>query len=187
MEQVIDTCGITEGYGAFSERVAVETITDTRIIAITVTDEEPAIAQFIANEIRKVASEHIKNVMDIQAVNVAEEANLPDAPASPNVMKWTGGGLLLGIFLCAMILIIRFLVDDTIKTSDDVEKYLGLSTLAMIPVMDTEGGKRRHRRKEPDIESVEHNRTEESDAESRGHEELVVEEWDKGQDVGEAK
>lgn len=136
LEQVITTCGLTESYGTFSERVEVENIADTRIIAITVRDVEPSMAQFIANEIRKVAAEHIKDVMDIQAVNVAEEANLPSSPASPNIMNWTVAGTLIGICICAMILIARFLMDDTIKTSEDVEKYLELSTLAMIPIME---------------------------------------------------
>lgn len=146
LEQVISTCGLTEGYGSFSDRVSVQTITDTRIIAITVEDEDPVMAQFIANEIRKVASAHIKNVMDIQAVNVAEEANLPTAPSSPSVTKWTGIGLLAGMFLCAMILIIRFVMDDTIKSSEDIERYLGLSTLAMIPVTETEDRRKKSRR-----------------------------------------
>lgn len=147
LEPVIAACGLTESYGSFADRVQVETLTDTRIIAITVEDPDPVMAQMIATEIRKVASEHIKNVMDIQAVNVAEEAYLPTEPSSPSVLKWTGIGLLLGVFLCAMILVIRFLMDDTIKTSDDVEKYLGLSTLAMIPIMETEE-KHKHKRKQ---------------------------------------
>lgn len=149
LEKVIETCGLDESYEAFAERVTVETITNTRIIAITVEDPNPLMAQILANEIRTVAAEHIKNVMDIQAVNVAEEANLPEEPSSPDVMKWTAIGLMLGVFLCAAVLIIRFLADDTIKTSDDVEKYLGLSTLAMIPIMEEESehkSRRKHRR-----------------------------------------
>lgn len=144
LEPVIKTCGLTESYEAFAARITVQTLTNTRIIAITVEDADPVMAQFIANEIRKVAAEHIKNVMDIQAVNVAEEAYLPEAPSSPNVMKWTAIGALLGMFLCAMIVIIRFLMDDTIKTSEDIEKYLGLSTLAMIPIIGQED-KRKHK------------------------------------------
>ena len=146
LQQVIETCGLTESYGDFAERVSVENISDTRIIAITVRDVEPSMAQFIANEVRKVAAEHIKNVMDIQAVNVAEDANLPTSPASPNIMKWTAIGLMAGVFLCAMVLIIRFLMDDTIKSSEDVERYLGLSTLAMIPIME-ENDKRKDKKK----------------------------------------
>jgi len=152
LEQIIQTCGMTEGYGAFAERVKVETLTNTRIIAITVEDEDPVMAQFIANEIRKVAAEHIKNVMDIQAVNVAEEANLPENPSSPNIMKWTAVGALLGAFLCVMIVVIRFLMDDTIKTSEDVERYLGLSTLAMIPIIGQEDNRKHRGRRVKEIE-----------------------------------
>lgn len=146
LESVIETFALKEGYEALLARVQVETPSDTRIIAITVTDDDPAMAQLLADEIRKVASEHIKNVTDIEAVNVAEGANLPESPSSPSILKWTLVGMLIGIFLCAMVLVIRFLLDDTVKTSEDVEKYLGLSTLAMIPVRE-EAGKGRGRRK----------------------------------------
>lgn len=146
LEEVIETCGLEAGYDEFAEKVDVENITDTRIIAITVTDESPEMAQLLANEICVVASEHIKNVMDIQAVNVADAANLPERPSSPSVPKWTLIGLLLGVFLCSVVIVVRFLLDDTVKTSDDVEKYLELSTLAMIPVIEASEGRRTRRR-----------------------------------------
>lgn len=138
LEEVIDNCQLNEKYGSLSARVTVESISDTRIISITVEDPNPVNAQFLANEIRKVAAEHIKEVMDIEAVNVVEEAHLPGNPSSPNVMKWTALGLMLGACLCAGIVLLRYLLDDTVKTSEDVEKYLGLSTLAMIPIMEDE-------------------------------------------------
>ncbi|MBR1931131.1 MAG: protein-tyrosine kinase [Lachnospiraceae bacterium] len=145
LEAVIRAATLNESYNSFASRVTVETLTDTRIIAITVTDDNPAMAQYLADEIRTIAADHIKNVMDIQAVNVAEMANLPTAPASPSVTKWTAIGFLLGAFLSAMIIIIQFLVDDTIKTSEDVERYLGLSTLAMIPTKEDESKKKRRK------------------------------------------
>ena len=137
LEQVLETCELEESYESFSNRVAVETISDSRLISITVTDPDPRMAQLLAKEIRVVASEHIMQVMEIQAVNLETEANLPTHPSSPSTMKWTAVGGLLGAFVCAMILIIQFLLDDTIKSAEDVEKYLGLSTLAMIPVRET--------------------------------------------------
>ncbi len=146
LEQVIEKCSLTESYKAFSERISVQIPSDTRIIAITVTDPIPMNAQILANEIRKAAAEHIKNVMDIQAVNVVDEANLPVEPSSPSVVKWTAIAALLGAFLCAAAILVHFMLDDTIKTSDDVEKYLGLSTLGMIPVReDAEHGRRGRR------------------------------------------
>lgn len=121
-------------YEAMIEKITVTTPTDTRILAITVKDTDPMLAMEMANSIREVAAVHIKNVMDIEAVNVVDTANLPTQKASPSVMKWTLLGGCIGVFLVMAIVLIYYLLDDTIKTSDDVEKYLGLSTLALIPL-----------------------------------------------------
>ena len=141
LEQVIDICGLADSSGSLASRVSVDTQTDTRIVTITVTDTDPARAQYIANELREAAAERIKSVMDIQAVNVVDEANLPTAPSAPSVTKWTAIGFLSGAFLCMAVVLIQFLLDDTIKTSDDIEKYLGLSTLGMIPMREEKEGK----------------------------------------------
>ncbi len=134
LEQVIEICGLQDTSASLSSRVSVDTQSDTRIVSITVTDTDPAMAQYIANELREAAAQRIVSVMDIQAVNVVDEANLPASPSAPNVLRWTAIGFLLGAFLCMAVVLIRFLLDDTIKTSDDIEKYLGLSTLGMIPI-----------------------------------------------------
>lgn len=141
LEQVIDICGLEDSSSSLASRVSVDTQTDTRIVTITVTDTDPARAQYVANELREAAAERIMYVMDIQAVNVVDEANLPTAPSAPSVTKWTAIGFLLGAFLCMVVVLIQFLLDDTIKTSDDIEKYLGLSTLGMIPMREEKEGK----------------------------------------------
>ena len=169
LEQVIDICGLADTSAGLASRVSVDTQSDTRIVTITVTDTDPAMAQYIANELREAAAERIKNVMDIQAVNVVDEANLPTSPSAPSVKKWTAIGFLLGAFLCMAVVLVTFLLDDTIKTSDDIEKYLGLSTLGMIPIREEKEGKdhekssrgsgskehsgeRRHDREEPEYD-----------------------------------
>ncbi len=132
-EQVIAAWELPYSYETLADKISVVTQSDTRIISIIVTDEDPWMAQQLADEVRKVASERIKSVMDIQAVNVVDEANFPEHPASPSVGKWTVIGALIGALLCMAAILLRFMLDDTIKTADDIEKYLGLSTLGMIP------------------------------------------------------
>ena len=134
LEQVIEVLSLTDSYEGLVSRVSVQTPSDTRIVAITVTDYDPIMAQTIANQIREVASEHITNVMAIDAVNVASMANYPQGPSGPSVPKWTILGFLIGGVLCAGVILMKYLLDDSIKTSEDVEKYLELSTLGMIPV-----------------------------------------------------
>ena len=136
LEQVIADLGLEDTYGSLADRVSVDTPADTRIVSITVTDRDPAQAQMIANAVRETASEHIKNVTDVDAVNVASMANYPADPSAPSVPVWTLFGALIGGVLCVGVILAKYLLDDTIKTSDDVEKFLALSTLGMIPNSD---------------------------------------------------
>ena len=111
---------------------------DTRILTISVTDPDPYMARDLANTIRDTASEHIQQVMDVEAVNVADEANIPEQPVSPNTMR---NGLIVGVLGCVIavaVILIQYLTNDTIKTSEDVERYLQLSTLGMIPLDENE-------------------------------------------------
>lgn len=149
LETVIGQLSLPEmEYKDLLKKVSVHTPTDTRIVSITVTDYDPRQAQNIANCIREVAGEHIQNVMDIEAVNVVEEANLPTVKAGPSVVKWTAVGGILGVFLVCAVILIHYLLDDSIKSSEDVEKYLGLSTLALIPITQSvNDDKQRNKRK----------------------------------------
>lgn len=138
IEQVIETFALDATYEEFSEVVHVETPSDTRIIDITVENPDPVLAKELVDEVRNVAAVKIKEVMDIEAVNVVDEGNIADEPSNPNVLLWTFLGFLLGGIAAAAVVLIRFLLDDTIKSSEDIEKYLHLSTLALIPISITE-------------------------------------------------
>ena len=143
LEKVIEELKLDElyegmDYEAMLDKVEVTTPTDTRILSITVTDTDPIMAMNMANSIREAAAVHIKNVMDIEAVNVVEPANLPMEKAGPSITKWTLIGGCIGAFMVMAVVLVLFFLDDTIKTSDDVEKYLGLSTLALIPLDPTQ-------------------------------------------------
>lgn len=149
LEEVIDKLSLAETeYQDLLDKVSVHTPADTRIVSITVTDTSPRQAKDIANCIREVAGEHIQNVMDIDAVNVVEEANMPTEKAGPSILRWTLFGGVFGVFLFCVVILVHYLLDDTIKTSEDVEKYLGLSTLALIPVaVDDNNVKQKTKRK----------------------------------------
>jgi capsular polysaccharide biosynthesis protein len=135
LEEVIQRLHLTDmEYKDLYDVLKVDTPSDTRIVAITVRDEDPLMAMKIANCIREVASEHITNVMDIDAINIAETANVPTDKASPSVARWTIISGFIGAVVVAFFAILGYLLDDSIKSNDDVERYLGLSTLALIPL-----------------------------------------------------
>lgn len=152
LEEVMQKLSLDVEYKELLKKVSVDTPTDTRIVSITVEDTDPVRAMNTANCIREVAGSHIQNVMDIEAVNVVEGANMPMEKAGPSRIKWTLAGGLVGCFLVCAFVLVQYLMDDTIKSSEDVEKYLGLSTLALIPISE-EGpdvkkkGKKKKRKK----------------------------------------
>jgi capsular polysaccharide biosynthesis protein len=170
LETVIAQCGLDEEYEDLLDRVEIENATDTRIIYITVKDEEPERAQYIADSIREVASAHITAVTDVEAVNVVDPANLPNKPSEPSIPIWTIVGALVGLVVSALVVIARFMLDDTIKTSDDVEKYLSLSTLGMIPVRE-EQDKTKHKKSShahPGQDAADKNADSKKDMNNRG-------------------
>lgn len=134
-------------YKEFLKKVEVNTPTDTRIVSITVTDTNPALAQALADDIRVEASDLIIDTMQINAVNTYEVANLPTEKSAPSCSKWALIGALLGALLVGGIVTLQYILDDTIKTSEDIEQYLGLSTLALIPLDENIGGAEREKKK----------------------------------------
>lgn len=136
LETVIKECNLPESYEALAGNVSVSNTSDTRIVGINVKDTNPSRAQYIANAVREVAAIHLQEVMDLEAVNVVEEANLPTKIVEPSKKKYTLIGFLIGVVITIAVLIIRYYLDDSIKTSEDVERYLGMTTLATIPMFE---------------------------------------------------
>lgn len=149
IEGVISKLNLDDTYEELAARVSASNTDETRIIAITVTDPDPEQAQKIANAVRDLAAQHITQVMDIEAVNVVDNANLPDSPVSPSVPKWTLIGVAIGMIISIAVIVIQHLLDDSIKSSEDIEKYLGISTLAVIPMNEGEQADQQSRRRSP--------------------------------------
>lgn len=138
LEKVISTLNLDMTVEELNDSITTNNTENTRIMTITVENEDPELARDIADALREAASNKIEEIMNIDAVNTIEEANLPSAPSSPSVMRNTAIGAMLGILISAGIIILIFILDDTIKTPDDVENYLGLNVLTSIPIQEGE-------------------------------------------------
>ena len=164
LEEVLAETGIDVELKDLEEQITVEVPTDTRIVSITVEDKDPYEARIIADSVRIAAAKHIQEVMDTEAVNVVEEASLPIEKSSPSILMNTAIGYAVGLFLAIAIVMINYIMDDTIKTPDDVEKFLGVSVLGSIPYsendlsdkaeMERYGKKKKQRKKKQKEEKV---------------------------------
>jgi len=119
--------------GQLENMITVNTPTDTRIMEITVSHPDPQMAKQLVDAVAEVCSEQMVSVMQMEKVNVVEEGNLPVNPSSPNTKKNVLFGGLLGAVVTSIIILVVKLLNDTIKTSEEIEKYLGITTLGIIP------------------------------------------------------
>lgn len=134
VNKVINTLKLDMTYEELADRISVNNPTNTRILTITVEDEDAYMAKTIADEITNVMISRTVEIMDAKEPRIVEEGTVNETPISPSLTKNVLIGGLLGMFLAAAIVVIRYLLDDTIRTPDDVAKYLDLNTLGTIPL-----------------------------------------------------
>ncbi len=139
VEQVISRLELQEQYtyAKLSNEISVSVPTDSRILKIIVTDADPYLAKQIADELANVMIENINEVMKAEATPF-ETAELPEYPSSPSTMRNTVLAAFVGAVLAIAVIVVIFLMDDTIKTESDVEKALKLPVLALIPISEEE-------------------------------------------------
>ena len=141
IEEVIKKLKLDMTYEQLKSKITVVNAQDTRFIEINVTDPNPELAAKIADEIAESTMNKVALFMKNDKPSFVEHAVVPNHPVSPSIPKNTVlGGLLLMILVIAVI-VIRYLLDDTVKNEEDVRKYLNLNTLASLP--DTKEAKRR--------------------------------------------
>lgn len=149
-ESVIANLDLNISSTALKNMMTVETPEGTRVISITVSAGDPYAAADICNEIREVSTRRIQQVMDMKSIEVVEYANIPRIPYSPNKGRNALLGGIVMALLAIVIVVSASLMNNTIKSSEDVERYLGLSTLGSIPYdpeVAEEPGKRKFLRK----------------------------------------
>ena len=116
--------------------IRLEAPKDTRFLEISITSEDPAQAVAIANGVREVACTEIQRILDVEAVNLVYEAEMPQEPSGPPILKITLIAAAAAACLMAMYYAFRYVMDDAIRTEEDVEAHLGLHVLAVIPSSD---------------------------------------------------
>ncbi|WP_298022612.1 YveK family protein [uncultured Dysosmobacter sp.] len=129
-----DVRGEFEDYESFVECVDVENPANSHMLQITVTYPDAFLAAQISNAIADQLKVQIAEVMSTDLPSTVERAVMPEEPASPNLLINFAVGGLLCFAAAAAALLLRHFLDDTIKDEEDVAKYLGLNTLAAIPL-----------------------------------------------------
>lgn len=155
LETVIENLNLNLGYEQLNNMVSISNPEDSRIMEITLTYPDPEEAKTIVDEIASVTSEFIGDQMEGIPPKIIDQGEVPSGPSSPSVSRNTLLGTLLGIVISCGIITVITVMDDTIKTEEDIEYYLGIPTLASVPDRkDYIGGKKKARNRKKSIKKA---------------------------------
>ena len=133
LEEVIDNLELDMSYRTLRSNIAINNPEDTRLLELTVTDSSPERVKTIADELAAVSADFISDQMEVPAPKIVEESEVPTEQTSPSLSKNIMLGALLGLVAAAGSLTVMVMMDDTLKSEDDIVQYLGIPVLASLP------------------------------------------------------
>lgn len=139
--EVIDNLNLDMEYEDLLKKVSISVVGDSRLLAVSVEDNDPKLAQSMVNELVDTAVTYIPKVMNASEnaqPTIAEYAVVPDESSSPNLAKNIILGAVVAMLLVAVIFVVRMLMDDSLNTAEDVEKEFGIMPFTVIPEGDIE-------------------------------------------------
>lgn len=148
LQNVIDSLGLQMSYRALRSKLKIDNPTESRILTVTVTDPDPRLAKLIVDEVAYTASDYIGDIMEMVPPKMIEDGEVVPIPISPNNRKNTMLGAMAGCALVCGLTFLEVILNDTVRTDEDVAKYLGLTVLASVPEREGEAREsEKHRKK----------------------------------------
>lgn len=123
--------------------ITVSAVEDTELIEITVRNEEPSNAAVIANEIAEVFTDKVKEIYNINNVQIVDKAEVSSEPANINHTKDVIMFASIGLVIAIIYVIVANMLDTTIKTAEDVETAYNIPVLVSIPMIKHLGNERK--------------------------------------------
>jgi capsular polysaccharide biosynthesis protein len=136
LERVLTELNLGLSIESLRSNLVVNSESNTEIIRITIEDESPLQARDIANALALVFQQEVRDILFMDNVQIIDAAKIPQSPIRPQPML----NILIAGFLGVMaglglVFLIEYL-DNTIKTPEDVQRYLDLPILGAIPSFD---------------------------------------------------
>ncbi len=149
LQQVIDNLGLNMSYQQLEGLISIQTPENARILEVTVTYTDPQMAKQIVDELSTVSVSYIGEQMEMAAPKIIEEGDLPAGPVSPSLKKNMLLGAVAGGVIAAGIVILITILNDTIKSEEEITRYLGIPTLGSVPLRESSDPNRTsmHRKK----------------------------------------
>lgn len=113
--------------------ITVDQVKTTEILEIQVNNTNPELAASIANTMAQEFSKAVIEIKKVDSVSIVDKAEVPDGPVKPNKKLNILIAFVVGLMASVGLAFLLEHLDNTIKTTNDVEDVLGIPVLGVIP------------------------------------------------------
>lgn len=136
-QNVIDDLNLGLTVEEFDTMISINPVKTTEILEIQVKNKDPELAASIANSMTNEFSKAVIAIKKVDSVSIVDTAVTPTIPVKPNKKLNILLAFMVGLMASVGLVFLLEYLDDTLKTSDDVEKFLGIPVLGVIPSYET--------------------------------------------------
>ncbi len=133
LNTVISNLGLNYTATELQNNIMVSSVSNTEVIRISVSDADSNLAAQIADETANVFVQEVNKFYKLNNVTVLDKAEVALKPYNVNYVKDNIIYFLVGLIISCGVIFIFFYFDTTIKTSDEIEKKLGLTVIGTVP------------------------------------------------------
>ena len=134
LNRVIDELDLNLNYRQLGALISVDNPDSTHIVDIKVTCDDPELSRNITNALMNISVDQIYQVIGSGEPTVIDYAMAEAVQdVTPGLKKYLMLGALFGALIVCAIVVLRMLTDTTLKTVDDIDRYLHLPVLAAVP------------------------------------------------------
>lgn len=138
LNDVIDYAGVDRTYSQLKGMISAAAVDSTEIFQVVVTSPDPEEAEKIADAIAYILPKRISSIIEGTSAKVVDAAVLPVSPSSPSYTKNTMLGFAIGLAAAVIWIVLRELMDITIRTEEDIAQSCRHPVLASIPDMEVQ-------------------------------------------------
>ena len=144
LEETAKQAGFKESIKQLSSMITSSSVNETEMIRITVSSTDPKEAAELANAAATVSSAKMMETVEGSSVKVIDSAVMPEEPSSPDYMKNTVIGFLLGLLISIAVIVLMDLKDTSIRSDSQLsDMFEDIPVLAVIPLPNGKAGKKR--------------------------------------------
>ena len=138
VQNVIEDLELDLTVGALNKMTSVNPVKTTEILEIAILNTDPEQAAAIANSMADEFSKAVIDIKKVDSVSIVDTAVTPMNPVKPNKTLNVLIAFVVGLMASVGLVFLMEYMDNTVKTSDDVEKLLGIPVLGVIPYYEAE-------------------------------------------------